>query len=151
MASSSALQFLQHSGRHGRPVSGHQSGAGGSIIHNVACSAAQQCRIAIRLYEAYRMHVKWQIASTSIAQFGAMLFSKQGRLPCCRLEMCIRSGSYNSINSNHSASWQHVREWLSTPIPSRFNIIFQVASTQNHKHKYYAFTKWKGVECFPSM
>ena len=103
MASSSALQFLQHSGRHGRPVGGHQSGAGGSIIHNVACSAAQQCRIAIRLYEAYRMHVKWQIASTSIAQFGAMLFSKQGRFPCCRLEMCIRSGSYDSINSNHSA------------------------------------------------
>ena len=106
MASSSALQFLQHSGRHGWPVGGHQSGAGGSIIHNVACSAAQQCRIAIRLYEAYRM--QFEVANCfhkhrALCQFGAMLFSKQGRLPCCRLEMCIRSGSYNSINSNHSA------------------------------------------------
>jgi hypothetical protein len=39
----------------------------------------------------------------TLCQFGAMLFSKQDRLSCCRLEMRSRSRSYNSINSNHSA------------------------------------------------
>ena len=71
---------------------------GGSITHNVACSAAQP--------SAYRMHVKWQIVfhrHRTPCQFGTLLVSKQGRLPCCMLEMCSRSGTYNSINSSHSA------------------------------------------------
>ena len=71
---------------------------GGSITHNVACSAAQP--------SAYRLHVKWQIVfhrHRTPCQFGTLLVSKQVRLPCCMLEMCSRSGTYNSINSSHSA------------------------------------------------
>ena len=86
MASSSALQILQHGSRHGLPVGGHQSEVGGSIIHNVACSAAQP--------SSYRIHVKWQIVfhrHRTLCRFGASLFSKQGRPPCCILESCSRS------------------------------------------------------------
>ena len=75
-----------------------------------------------------------------------LALSKHARPPCFMLEMRSRSGTYNSINSNHASA--HVREWLSSPVSSRSTVNFYVASTQNDKYKDYAFTKWKGWNAF---